>query len=55
MDERDEQLQPQDDPRPDEAQDPEALEDLDVPEGESDDVKGGYSFRHAWPKKYEGG
>jgi hypothetical protein len=36
------------------AEDPEALEDLDVPEGESEDVKGGYSFKQAWPKKYEG-
>lgn len=37
----------------------EALEDLDVPESESDDVKGGqqtvhtYSFKQGWPKKYE--
>jgi hypothetical protein len=37
----------------------EPLEDLDVPESESEDVKGGnqpvrtYSFKQAWPKKYE--
>ena len=56
MDERkEEQHQPQDDTRPPEAQDPEAVEDLDVPEGESDDVKGGtYSFKQGWPKKYSG-
>ena len=37
-------------------EDPEAVEDLDVPEGESDDVKGGtYSFKQAWPKKWDGG
>jgi len=36
-------------------EDPETIEDLDVPEGESDDVKGGtYSFKQAWPKKYSG-
>ena len=29
-------------------------EDLDVPKDESEDVKGGYSFRQAWPKKYSG-
>jgi hypothetical protein len=29
-------------------------EDLDVPADESEDVKGGYSFRQAWPKKYSG-
>jgi hypothetical protein len=38
----------------------EALEDLDVPEREGEDVKGGaepvhnYSFKQAWPKKYTG-
>jgi hypothetical protein len=38
----------------------EALEDLDVPESDSEDVKGGaepvqnYSFKQAWPKKYSG-
>jgi len=42
-----------------EAEGREALEDLDVPESESEDVKGGnqpvktYSFKQAWPKKYE--
>ena len=53
MDERkEEQHQPQDDER---REDAEKLEDLDVPEGESDDVKGGtYSFKQAWPKKYSG-
>jgi hypothetical protein len=36
------------------------LEDLDVPESESEDVKGGnqpvhtYSFKQGWPKKYSG-
>ncbi len=34
---------------------PESIEDMDVPEGESEDVKGGtYSFKQAWPKKYSG-
>jgi hypothetical protein len=38
----------------------EAIEDLDVPERESEDVKGGnqpvqnYSFKQAWPKKWSG-
>jgi hypothetical protein len=36
-------------------EEPEAVEDLDVPEGESEDVKGGtYSFKQAWPQKYSG-
>ena len=36
-------------------EEPEAVEDLDVPEEESEDVKGGtYSFKQAWPKKYTG-
>ena len=38
----------------DEPEAAEAIEDMDVPEGESEDVKGGYSFKQAWPKKYEG-
>ena len=50
MDERDRQ----DEQRAEEPQAPEALEDLDVPEEQSEDVKGGYSFKQAWPKKYEG-
>jgi hypothetical protein len=38
---------------------PQALEDLDVPASESEDVKGGgtihtYSIQNAWPKKYSG-
>ena len=38
---------------------PNPLEDLDVPESESEDVKGGaevanYSFQPAWPKKWSG-
>jgi hypothetical protein len=38
----------------------EALEDMDVPERESEDVKGGnqpvrtYSIKQAWPSKYTG-
>jgi hypothetical protein len=31
----------------------EAVEDLDVPSGQQDDVGGG--FKQAWPKKYEEG
>jgi hypothetical protein len=39
---------------------PEAVDDLDVPKGESEDVKGGadaaprYAIHQAWPKKYTG-
>ena len=38
---------------------PDALEDLDVPRQDSEDVKGGapvanYSIVNAWPKKYSG-
>jgi hypothetical protein len=39
---------------------PEALEDLDVPESDGEDVKGGaepvktYAIINAWPKKYSG-
>ena len=45
--------------RVDPRESPEQVEDLDVPGAESEDVKGGqkivhtYSFKHAWPKKYE--
>ena len=41
-----------------EREEPAAAEDLDVPESDSKDVKGGaepagtYSFKQAWPKKY---
>ena len=54
MSERDERAEKKADERTEEA---EAVEDLDVPEGESEDVKGGaepvqnYSFKQAWPKK----
>ncbi len=45
-----------DEERTEEAEAPEALEDMDVPEDDSEDVKGGtYSFKQAWPKKYDGG
>jgi hypothetical protein len=43
-----------------EADRPEPLEDLDVPDRDGEDVKGGaepihnYSFKQAWPKKYSG-
>jgi len=43
-----------------EREEPKKIEDLDVPESESEDVKGGaepagtYSFKQAWPKKYSG-
>jgi len=42
-----------------EREEPRALEDLDVPESEGEDVKGGepihtYSIQNAWPKKYSG-
>ena len=42
-----------------EREEPPALEDLDVPEVDSEDVKGGapvasYSIQQAWPKKYTG-
>ena len=51
MDER-----PRDEEDTEESEAEEALEDMDVPEGESEDVKGGtYSFKQAWPKKYDGG
>lgn len=39
------------DERPDE--EPEALEDMDVPEQESEDVKGG-AFKQGWPVKWQG-
>jgi len=32
----------------------EPLEDLDVPDRDDEDVKGGYSIINAWPKKYSG-
>ena len=44
----------------DAAKQSEHVEDLDVAENESEDVKGGaepvhnYSFKQAWPKKYSG-
>jgi hypothetical protein len=46
-----------DEERTEEPESPEALEDLDVPEEDSEDLKGGtyYSFKQAWPKKYDGG
>jgi hypothetical protein len=50
MDDRDRK----DEERTEESEAAEPVEDLDVPEGESDDVKGGYSFKQGWPKKYEG-
>jgi hypothetical protein len=34
-------------------QEPEALEDMDVPEQESEDVKGG-AFKQGWPVKWQG-
>jgi hypothetical protein len=42
-----------------EREEPRGLEDLDVPDSESEDVKGGgaihtYSIQNAWPKKYSG-
>ena len=46
--------------RPEEAEASETVDDLDVPEGEAEDVKGGaepvhnYSFKQAWPTKYSG-
>jgi hypothetical protein len=53
MDDRDRQEKSEERQEPSEA--PERIEDLDVPEGESEDVKGGYySFKQAWPKKYSG-
>jgi hypothetical protein len=36
-----------------EEQEAEAVEDLDVPEEQQEDVAGG--FVNAWPKKYDGG
>ena len=54
MSERDEK----DEARTEEPGAREEVEDLDVPEEESEDVKGGtvstYSFKQAWPKKYSG-
>ena len=42
-----------DDERKEEPEARETIEDLDVPEEDSEDVKGGtYSFKQAWPKKY---
>ena len=54
MDERERQdEQHAEEPQAPEAR--EALEDLDVPEEQSEDVKGGtYSFKQAWPKKWDG-
>jgi hypothetical protein len=53
MDERERQDKSEE--RTEDAESPEKIEDLDVPEGESEDVKGGYySFKQAWPKKYSG-
>ena len=43
-----------DEDRTEEPEAAEAIEDMDVPEAESEDVKGGYSFTQAWPKKYSG-
>ena len=43
-----------------EREEPQKIEDLDVPERDTEDVKGGaepvqnYSFKQAWPKKYSG-
>ena len=52
MDDRDQQKNEE---RTEEPEAPEAIEDMDVPEGESEDVKGGtYAFKQAWPKKYSG-
>jgi hypothetical protein len=31
-----------------------AVEDLDVPEGQAEDVSGG-NFKQAWPVKWQGG
>jgi len=56
MDER----KPEQHTEPDGEKRPEALEDLDVPETENEDVKGGvdpiahYSFKQGWPTKYGG-
>jgi hypothetical protein len=42
-----------------ERKEPQALEDLDVPERDGEDVKGGgpihtYSIQNAWPRKWSG-
>jgi hypothetical protein len=42
-----------------EREEPRTLEDLDVPESESEDVKGGetvhtYKIHNAWPRKWSG-
>jgi hypothetical protein len=42
-----------------EPEEPQKIEDLDVPGTDSEDVKGGgpihtYSIQNAWPKKYSG-
>lgn len=34
-------------------EEPEALEDMDVPEQDSEDVKGG-AFKQGWPVKWQG-
>jgi hypothetical protein len=47
--------QEKDDKRVDEPEGARAVEDMDVPEEDSEDVKGGtYSFKQGWPKKYSG-
>jgi hypothetical protein len=38
-----------------EVTDEQEVEDLDVPEGQQEDVGGGYTIKQAWPKKYDGG
>ena len=45
-----------DDKRVDEREEARAVEDMDVPEEDSEDVKGGtnYHLVNAWPKKYSG-
>ena len=53
MDERDQGQKNEE--HADQAEAPDALEDLDVSEEDSENVKGGtYSFKQGWPKKYEG-
>ena len=49
------------DKKPQETQDPQKVEDLDVDQVQADEVKGGkdspiatYSIINAWPKKYSG-
>jgi hypothetical protein len=47
--------QEKDDKRVDEPEGTKAVEDMDVPEEQSEDVKGGgFTFVNAWPKKYSG-